>query len=176
MDSDAPSSSFPDRPSARGREATAAQRFLPASRMDWAKGVAAALVSFALLGTVAALWDNPFFVRMTAAGGWEIGLLAIMSVLTGLFVAIRRSACGTRQVGAGCVIGFLGIACPVCNKILLFLFGGELLLTYFEPVRIYVAAAGTVLILAAILAEWRRRSQSTPPVSAPLNAAVQHHA
>ena len=153
-----------------------AQRFLPASLSDWAKGLATALVSFALLGTVAALWENPFFVRMTAAGGWEIGLLVVLSALTGVYVAVRRTACGIRRAGAGSVIGFIGIACPVCNKVLLFLFGGDLLLTYFEPVRIYVAAAGTILVMAAIVAEWRGRSQSIPPASAPLSAAVQHNA
>lgn len=177
MDSEAPSSSSPFGEvleQAGGREA--AEPFFTASMWDWAKGLAAALVSFALLGTVSALWDNPFFMRMTAAGGWEIGLLAMLSALTGIYVAVRRSACGVRRAGAGGVIGFVGIACPVCNKVLLFLFGGDLLLTYFEPVRIYVAASGTILVMAAIVAEWRGRSQSIPPGSAPLSAAVQHNA
>ena len=120
------------------------------------KGAAASIVSFALLGTVAALWDNPFFVRMTPAGGWEIALLALLSALGGAYVAVRRSACGTRRAGAGGVIGFLGIACPVCNKVLLVLFGGELLMTYFEPIRIHLAAGGSVLLVLAILAELQR--------------------
>jgi len=34
--------------------------------------------------------------------------------------------------------------------------GGELRLTYFEPVRIYVAAAGTAILAAAVVLEWRR--------------------
>ena len=174
MNADAPSRSSPAPNSRPGQYATAVRRLLSAPLGGWAKGIATALVSFGLLGTVAALWENPLFVRMTPAGGWEIGLLAILSILTGVYVAIRRTACGTRRAGAGGVIGFLGIACPVCNKVLLYLFGGELLLTYFEPVRIYVAAAGTVLVMAAIAAEWRRRSHSTPP--APLTPAVQPNA
>ncbi len=52
-------------------------------------------------------------------------------------------------------MGFVGVACPVCNKILLLLFGGELLLTYFEPVRIYVAATGVLVLGVAVIAEWR---------------------
>ena len=51
-------------------------------------------------------------------------------------------------------MGFIGIACPVCNKILLLLFGGELLLTYYEPVRIYVAAAGVLIAAVAVAREW----------------------
>ena len=53
------------------------------------KGVTVAAAAFVALGTVAALWENPFFVRMTPAGGWEIALLAILSLLLGLYVFIR---------------------------------------------------------------------------------------
>lgn len=174
MNADAPSRSSPAALSRLGQYTKAFRRSLPAPLGGWAKGIATALVSFGFLGTVAALWENPLFVRMTPAGGWEIGLLALLSALTGVYVAIRRTACGTRRAGVGGVIGFLGIACPVCNKVLLYLFGGELLLTYFEPVRIYVAAAGTALVMAAIVAEWRRRAHSNPP--ALLSAAVKRNA
>lgn len=119
-----------------------------------ARGAAVALASFVALGTVAALWDNPFFVRMTPTGGFETGLLAMMSVLLGAYTAIRRPLCSIGGASAGGVLGFIGIACPVCNKVLLLLFGGDLLLTYFEPVRVYVAAAGVVIVAAALLREW----------------------
>jgi hypothetical protein len=113
-------------------------------------GILVAAVSFAGLGTVAALWKNPFFIRMTPAGGWEIGLLAVLSVLIGVYVAIRSPVCATKSATTGGVLGFLGIACPVCNKILLMLFGGELLMAYYEPVRLYVALLGIVVTGAAI--------------------------
>lgn len=122
----------------------------------WALGAGVALLAFAALGTVSALWENPFFIRMTPAGGWEIGMLGAISVLLGLYVAIRRPACYNRTAGAGGLLGFLGVACPVCNKVLLLAFGSELLLAYFEPIRAYVAAAGVAIVALAVIHEWRR--------------------
>jgi hypothetical protein len=118
-------------------------------------GVSIALAAFAALGTIAALWENPLFVRMTPAGGWEIGLLALLSFLTGLYVVVRRPFCSNKTVSVGSLLGFLGVACPVCNKILLFAFGSELLLTYFEPVRLYVAILGVLAAVWAVSHEWR---------------------
>lgn len=127
------------------------------SQRRWAKGAVVALASFAALGTLAALWDNPLFIRMTPAGAWEILALAALSTVAGVYAALRLAACGGRMAGAGGIAGFLGIACPVCNKLLLFIFGGEALLSYFEPVRIYVAAAGALLLIGAVLLEYRRQ-------------------
>jgi len=118
-------------------------------------GVAVAVVMFVALGSVTALWDNPFFVRMTPIGGWEVSLLALLSFLSGLYVMIRRPFCSNKKVSAGGVLGFLGIACPVCNKILLLIFGSELLLSYYEPVRIYIAIIGVLIALWALSTEWR---------------------
>ena len=122
-----------------------------------AKGALVALLSFLLLGTVSALWENPLFIRMTPAGDFEIAILLVMSCLLGVYVAIRRPFCSMKAAGSGGVLGFIGIACPVCNKVLLLLFGGELLMTYFEPVRIYVAVAGTLVVAAALWWEWRQK-------------------
>lgn len=130
-----------------------------------AAGIAVALVSFLLLGSVAALWDNPLFVRMTPAGGWEIAMLAAMSTIGGIYVAIRRPFCSTAGASTGGILAFLGVACPVCNKILLLIFGGELLMTYYEPVRIYVAAAGALMVGLFTLREYlliRRQAEPVP--------------
>ena len=118
------------------------------------KGLGVGVVSFAGLGTVSALWENPLFIRMTPAGDFEIAALGALSILLGVYVAIRRPFCSAKTAGTGGVLGFLGIACPICNKVLLLLFGGELLMTYYEPVRIYLAFAGVFLAAAAVAREW----------------------
>ena len=126
--------------------------FLNLSRI--LKGLAVSVVSFAGLGTVSALWENPLFIRMTPVGDFEIAALGALSILLGVYVAIRRPFCSVKTAGTGSVLGFLGIACPVCNKVLLLLFGGELLMTYYEPVRIYLAVAGVLVAAVAVAREW----------------------
>ncbi len=123
---------------------------IAASTKDVARGLAVAAAMFVALGTVAALWDNPLFMRMTPTGGFEIALLLLQSALAGVYVGLPQSRCGKRTAGAGAVIGFLGIACPVCNKVLVLLIGGALLMEYYEPVRLYVALAGAALLAAAV--------------------------
>ena len=61
------------------------------------------------------------------------------------------------MAGSSGILGFIGNACPVCNKVLLLLFSSELLLTYFEPVRIYVALGGTLIVAWALWREWQLR-------------------
>lgn len=124
--------------------------------MDWRRnvdGVLVAAAAFAVAGTVTALWPNPLFVRMTPAGATEVALLALGAVLMGMFTAVRRPFCSSRAAGTGGLMNFLGIACPVCNKLLVLVFGTPLLMGYYEPVRLYVAAAGIVLLAAAVTRE-----------------------
>lgn len=121
----------------------------------YAKGVLFAMGAFAVLGTVAALWDNPLFIRMTPTNGFEVGLLALQAALLGLYVAIPVPACATKVAGAGGVANFIGIACPICNKLLMFAFGADALLTYLEPARVYFAAGGVLITAIAVLIRWR---------------------
>jgi hypothetical protein len=97
-------------------------------------------------------------MRMTPTSDFEIALLLLQSVLAGVYVGLPQSRCGKGTAGAGAVIGFLGIACPVCNKILVFLVGSALLLEYFEPVRLYVALGGVGLLAAAVWLKLARKA------------------
>lgn len=131
------------------------------------KGSVVAAGTFLALGTLAALWSNPLFIRMTPSGAAEIALLVALSVLLGAYVAIRRPRCSAKSAGAGGVAGFLGIACPTCNKALMLLLGGEFLLTYFEPVRLYLAAAGVLALAAATWREWTLSRETDSRVGLP---------
>lgn len=119
------------------------------------KGVLVAIGAFVFLGTVAALWDNPFFVRMTPTSGFEVGLLALQALLLGGYMAIPVPACATKLAGIGGIANFVGIACPICNKLLLLVFTANALLTYLEPARVYLAAGGALITGIAVFVRWR---------------------
>ncbi len=111
--------------------------------------------TFVLLGTVAALWKNPLFIRMMPPTGFEIALLLAQSVLVGAYMAAPAAACSTRTASIGNVLSFLGIACPICNKLLVLALGPALLMQYFEPIRLYVGIIGVGLVAFAL---WRKTS------------------
>lgn len=124
-----------------------------ASARTTARSVLIASGVFVLLGTIAALWPNPLFTRMTPTSGFELIVLAGQAILAGLYIGIQRKPTGHAVVGTGNVLAFLGVACPVCNKLLLLAFGSALLLEYFEPVRLDVGLVGLGLIGYAL---WRK--------------------
>ena len=124
------------------------------------RGIAVAIGTFLALGTVTAIWPNPAFVRMTPTQGFEPWLLTLQAVLVGAYVAIRRPRCPLRGAGLGSLLGFLGIACPTCNKVLLLVFGADLLLAHFEPYRLHLALVGIVVTAAAVAWEWRQRGRA----------------
>lgn len=131
------------------------------------RGILIATFSFAAMGTITAVWRNPFFTRMTPIEGWEFPSLLIFSSLAGVFVAIRQPSCSAIKAGFSSVASFLGIACPTCNKVLMFIFGGEALMRWFDPIRPTVTAVGLILLLLAIRTEWRKRRLAhlaVPPV------------
>ncbi|HMY58654.1 MAG TPA: hypothetical protein PK472_10385 [Pseudomonadota bacterium] len=109
-----------------------------------------AVAGFAFIGTLTALWQNPFFGRMTAVAGYEYVLLAAQALLGGMYLAVRTPICAAKAAGSGGVLGFLGVACPVCNKWLLAMFGSGVLLTYFEPIRLYVGLFGVAALAWAV--------------------------
>ncbi|MGB3279619.1 MAG: hypothetical protein WBA92_10550, partial [Pseudorhodobacter sp.] len=119
------------------------------------RGTLIGLALFVALGTVTAVWINPFFVRMTPVGPWELGATTLTAILAGVIVGLWVPQCRLRTSGAGGVASFLGIACPTCNKVLILIFGGPALLAWFDPVRPYLAVAGVIIMSFAAMRAWR---------------------
>ena len=52
-----------------------------------------ASAAFLLLGTITALWNNSFFIRMTEVNGWDYIILSFESLLIGLFFGTQAPHC-----------------------------------------------------------------------------------
>lgn len=123
----------------------------PFTRSEIFFSLSFSLLVFLLLGTLTALWSNPFFVRMSTTTVIDFIILTAESLLLGFYLGIKTTkACSNKKAGFGGIMGFLGFACPICNKLLLILFGSSLLLTYFEPIRIYVGLIGIGILGLAL--------------------------
>lgn len=133
------------------------------------RGTLAFILVFAGLGTVTAVWANPFFVRMTPVGPWELAATAMTALFAGATAAFWVPLCDMRTSGTGGIASFLGIACPTCNKILMLIFGGPALLAWFDPVRPFLATAGVIVMALAAWKAWRtfRASQAMAAPAAP---------
>lgn len=108
------------------------------------------ILMFTIFGAVTGVYQNPFFQRMTPLYWFDYMFLSLESVLLGLFFGVNATICATKGVSIGGVFGFLGFACPICNKLLLFLLGSGFLLTYFEPIRPFVGILGVLLMGFAV--------------------------
>lgn len=119
------------------------------------RGTLVALGIFVVVGTVTAVWANPFFVRMTPVGPWEFAATAVLAGLSGATVAFWVPQCRLGGAGGGGLAGFLGIACPTCNKVLMLIFGGPALLAWFDPLRPYLTIVGLFAMTIAAHQAWK---------------------
>lgn len=101
---------------------------------------------------------NPLFGRSVPVQGWNYPALAMSAVLTGILLAtyIRESADPSPRASAdsrlgsfGGALSFFAVGCPVCNKLVLLLFGTSGALNYWAPVQPLVAVLSIALLAVA---------------------------
>lgn len=119
------------------------------------RGTLVAVGIFVVVGTVTAVWANPFFVRMTPVGHWELAATAMLAALSGATVVFWVPRCRIRGAGGGGLAGFVGIACPTCNKVLMLIFGGPALMAWFDPLRPYLTIVGLCAMTIAVYQAWK---------------------
>lgn len=114
-------------------------------------------ISFLVLSIPTAVIPNRFFIRMTPVFWFDYIFLVINSILIGIYFGITYSSpkpevCVVEKKSIFAqVLSFLGIACPICNKILVFIFGTIFLLTYLEPLRPYLSLLSALLLLWLVI-------------------------
>ena len=62
--------------------------------------------AFLLMGTMTALWSNPYFIRMTEENVWDYLILSVEALLIGLFFGIRAPRCATKKAVIGGIFLF----------------------------------------------------------------------
>jgi len=123
-------------------------------------GVGAAAGFLLLFGIPTDLLPNPWFVRMIPPTTLDYVFFILSSLLLGIYVAIylhkRKTAKSCKTTYAGGIGSFLAFGCPICNKILVALFGATALMTYFDPYRPLLGIVSIALIGVAIYMVYRQ--------------------
>ena len=132
------------------------------SNREILKIIGISITVFVIFGAVTAVYENPFFQRMPPGYWLDYVFLILESILMGLFFGLNAPVCATKKAGVGGVLGFLGFACPICNKLLLLLFGSGLLLTYLEPIRPFLGLLGVFLMSVAVYKKLSLKSLTYP--------------
>ena len=126
-------------------------------RVEWLRSGLITALLFGGLGTLTALWANPWFVRMTPVSGWDFALLGAEALLLGAYLGVQAPTCAVKQASLGGVIGFLGFGCALCNKLLVLALGTGALLSYFEPMRTPLGWLGIGVLALALYSKLGRR-------------------
>lgn len=105
-----------------------------------------------ILGIPTAVIRNHFYFRMTPAFWFDYVFLVFNGALIGLYFAItytstQPEACKVEKKSIfASLLALFGIACPICNQILLLIFSTTFLLSFLEPIRPYISLTSSILL------------------------------
>ena len=115
--------------------------------------VSVAVLTYFVIALPTAVIDNPVFGREIGVTSWSVTVIVISSILTGLLTAtyVKNdfSDENPRQLkigGAGALLSYFAVGCPVCNKLALIALGYSGAIQYFAPIQPYLAVAGIALL------------------------------
>ncbi|NOZ80499.1 MAG: hypothetical protein GXP63_02405 [DPANN group archaeon] len=114
-----------------------------------------------LFGIPTALIPTPWFVRMIPSTFSDYAFLVLTAVLLGAYLGVHlykknsSPLCDTVSFSGG-LAGFLAFGCPICNQLLVLLFGTTALLAYLEPYRPILGSVSTAILAGALW--WRIRN------------------
>lgn len=129
----------------------------------WLVAIAAAAGTLVIIGTVAAIFDNPYFTRMTSVRLQDYIIWAATAALVGLIAgtfAAARIPGHAGKLAAGGVFADLAVGCPVCNKVVVLLIGTSGALTFFDPLQLWIGIGSLGLLGWTLLLRARAISGS----------------
>lgn len=128
----------------------------PARR--WGVAAASAVVVALLVGLPTDVIPNPVFGRPVPVTWWSYPVLVMTAILGGLLVAtyvgsgdepVDRAG---RAGGAGGLLAFFAVGCPVCNKVVIVALGTTGALEWFAPAQPWLAMLSIGLLVWALAA------------------------
>jgi hypothetical protein len=129
----------------------ALQKYSTKAWMAAALATAAALV---VIGLPTAIYENPFFVRMTPVRPQDYVIWALSAALLGLiagsYFAVRPEG-GDGKIVSGGLLSAIAVGCPTCNKLVVALVGTSGALNVFEPLQLYLGVFSVILLVWALL-------------------------
>lgn len=148
------------------------------STRRWVAAAVGAVATVLVVAVPTDLIDTPVFGREVPPTWWSWPVLLVAAVLSGLLLAtyVREptdadadveDVAASRAGGAGGLLTFFAVGCPVCNKIVLLALGTTGAMQWFEPIQPVLS------VLAIGLLGWalRRRLQSATSCQVPAATA-----
>ncbi len=120
----------------------------------WVLTFVAAFGTLLAIGTVSAVFANPYFTRMTPVRTQDYPIWLATGALVGLVAGTFGPGPAGGHQGkllAGGLFADLAVGCPVCNKIVVLLIGTSGALTFFEPLQIWIGIASLGLLSWTLL-------------------------
>lgn len=120
----------------------------------WKATLVTAVLTFIVIGVPTAVIPNSLFGREIEVTAWSIPVLAMTSLLSGLLLATYIAAApatddqkSARFGGAGAVLSYFAVGCPVCNKLALVALGYSGAIKYFAPIQPFLGFISIALLV-----------------------------
>lgn len=127
------------------------------SAKRWIVAISVGLLTFFVIAIPTAVVQNPVFGREIGVTSWSVTVIVVSSILAGLLTATyvknEFSDENPRQLkigGAGALLSYFAVGCPVCNKLALVALGYSGAIQYFAPIQPYLAFAGIALLMYSL--------------------------
>jgi hypothetical protein len=146
-------------------------------RRRWLTALAMTVVGVPVVAVPTDLIDTPLFGREVPPTWWSWPALLASSVLAGLLVAtyVREPASPQPAPaeddrrsrwwgGAGGLLTFFAVGCPVCNKLVLLALGASGAMTYFEPVQPVLSVLALLVLAWAVTRRLRGQAVCAVPL------------
>lgn len=109
-----------------------------------------------VMGVPTAMVPNPLFKRMIDVTILDYLFLFGVSILLGAFISIglyKRNSAGKEDyiAGGGGILGIFAFACPLCNAVLLSVFGSTFVASFFLPFKPWIGLISLAILSFAVL-------------------------